>query len=323
MKTTKTALVTGGAGFIGSHLVEELIARGYRVRVVDNLSTGRMKNLDGIQTHEFWLSDLTKMTLSDLTLDKGLGVALNAALGADVIFHLACLPLVAESVENPVATHQNGSHLTLLMLAAARNAGVKKFVCASSSAVYGNDPRLPKEESMMFRPASPYAATKAAGEAYCEAFSRCYDMDVVSMRFFNVYGPRQRADSQYSGAIARFMDAIKKDKPPTIFGDGKQTRDFVYVSDVVEALILASEAKGASGKAINVGSGQAISIYDLAMEVSSQVNGLAPVFAPARSGDVTHTLASTKLAEELIGFKAKTTIRDGLRKTWEWYRQNG
>jgi UDP-glucose 4-epimerase len=320
----KTALVTGGAGFIGSHLVEELVRRGYRVRVVDNLSTGRMQNLEGIQTHEFWLADLQGNTKRLLRgYPDSLTTAQEAVIGVDVVFHLACLPLVAESVKNPVAAHDNGSHLTLLMLDAARLAGIRKFVCASSSAVYGNDPRLPKEESMSFMPASPYAATKAAGEAYCDAFSRCYDMDVVSMRFFNVYGPRQRADSQYSGAIARFMDAIKQDRPPTIFGDGLQTRDFVYVSDVVEALILASESKAAAGKAINVGSGQAISIKDLAMEVSALNNGLPPVYATARLGDVTHTRASTNLAEQLIGFKAKTTIRDGLRKTWEWYSRHG
>jgi UDP-glucose 4-epimerase len=302
-------LVTGGCGFIGSHLVERLLASGHRVRVLDDLSTGRLENLPS--SH------------SELEFDQG-DIGDPAALAAaceevDGIFHLAALVSVADSVARPVENHRINATGTLNVLMAAREAGVRRVVFAGTAAVYGNDPALPKREDMTPAPASPYAVAKLMGEHYMRIFFALYGLETVSLRFFNVFGPRQDPRSPYSGVIARFLDAVRGGRAVTIFGDGRQSRDFIHVRDVARGLEAAMRsAYGADGSPINIATGRATDLLRL-IEVLETLAGrsIERVFAPARAGDVRHSLADVSRARALLGFEARVPLEEGLKELME------
>jgi len=306
-------VVTGGAGFIGSHIAEGLVANGHEVVIFDNFFSGKKENV----------SDL--LAGPDVSLIEGTildPAALRKAFdGADGIFHEAAIASVPRSVANPTETHDVNLTGTLNVLIAARHCGVKKVVFASSAAVYGDNPELPKRESMMPDPLSPYAVTKLAGENYCSVFSRLYGMQCVSLRYFNVFGPRQDPGSPYSGVITKFITNTLAHKPVTIFGDGKQTRDFVYVKDVVRANILAMESP-VSG-VFNVACGTQLNLIEL-LEIIANVSGIrVPVtFAPSAAGDVRHSVADIAVAQEILGYTPRCSVREGLGETVDWSRHD-
>ena len=305
-------LVTGGAGFIGSHVVDSLIGLGKRVRVVDNLSTGKKENLIqyGPSVVEFIEVDLVDP-----------GVVADAVDGIDCVIHIAALPSVPRSVKDPAASHLVNVDATLLLLEAARVAQVSRFVFASSSSVYGDSSILPKNEQMFPNPLSPYALQKLIGEQYLRLYSSLYGLDTVSLRFFNVFGPRQDPDSPYSGVISLFAAALSEGRQPTIYGDGEQTRDFTYVSDVVTAVVAASTAPGVSGKTINVACGDRVSVNDLFGTLRDVIGvDVDPIYQPPRAGDVRDSQADNTLAKQLLGFRAMVTVEEGLRRTVDWYR---
>jgi UDP-glucose 4-epimerase len=306
-------LVTGGAGFIGSNICKKLVSQGCFVRVVDNLLTGKKSNLaDIIDKVEFIQADMG---------DED--VARSAMKDIDFCLHQGALPSVPRSVDNPAATHQHCLNATFTLLLAARDAGVKRFVYASSSSAYGDTPTLPKIETMQPQPLSPYAAAKLAGEYYAKVFYEVFGLETVSLRYFNVFGPHQDPTSQYAAVIPAFVTAILKDEQPTVFGDGLQSRDFTYVDNVVEANLLAAKAKKTCGGVINIACGQAVTVN----ETIDTINGLVgknikPIYTDPRPGDVKHSLADITLAEKLIGFKPKVSFREGLQKAIGWYREN-
>jgi len=299
-------LVTGGAGFIGSHLVSRLLAGGASVRVFDDESSGDFGRLDGLA------GDLERVR-GDV---RDVAALARATAGVDRVFHQAADVSVPRSVEDPVTTYAVNVTGTLNVLEAARAAGVRRVVMASSSAVYGDDPEMPKRESMTPRPISPYASSKLADEGLCEVWARCYGLETVALRYFNVYGPGQDPRSPYAAVIPRFVEAIAAGRRPTIFGDGEQTRDFVYVGDVVEANLLAMAAPGAPGRSFNVASGGGISLNRM-LGVMGDVYGrtLTADHEPERAGDVEHSLADPGLAAEVLGFRAATPFAEGLRLT--------
>jgi nucleoside-diphosphate-sugar epimerase len=301
-------LVTGAAGFIGSNIVEELVRRGEEVWALDNLATGRIDNLRGmLKQIRFIEGDI---------LDDG---ALSRATeGVDYILHQAAIPSVPRSVKDPMASHEANATGTLRVLLAAREAGVKRVVCASSSSVYGDSPTLPKREDMPTRPLSPYAVNKLAGEEYCKVFARVYGVPAVALRDFNVFGPRQDPNSQYAAVIPAFIKAIMAGNQPTIYGDGTQTRDFSYISNVVSANLLACRSDAAVGLALNIACGERISLLQLV----EQINGLTgrsvePLFEAGRQGDVHDSLADISLAKEKIEYKPEVLFPEGLRLTVE------
>jgi UDP-glucose 4-epimerase len=304
-----TCLVTGGAGFIGSHLVEALVAAGWRVRVLDDLSTGQADNvaLPGVELVRGDVSDPDAVA--------------RVTEGALVVFHLAALASVQRSVEAPGDTHRICATGTLHVLDAARRAGVRRVVYAGSASAYGIPVRDVQSEDDPVCPLSPYAAAKLAGEVYCQAFSNTYGLETVRLRFFNVFGPRQRADSPYSGVIALFAAALSEGRTPTVFGDGQQTRDFVYVSDVAAALRLAAERPGVSGQVFNVGTGQGISLLGL-VEVLNRLLGtsITPRHAEPRPGDIRHSRADIGRTRHLLGYEPAVAFEDGLARTLAWYR---
>jgi UDP-N-acetylglucosamine/UDP-N-acetyl-alpha-D-glucosaminouronate 4-epimerase len=304
-------LVTGGAGFIGSHLTAALAAEGYAVRVLDNFSTGRLANLHGV-------TGRLEVVEGDLRDRREVAAAVQ---GAEAVYHLAALPSVARSVADPRTSHEVNVDGTLNVLLAAVDAGVRRLVYASSSSVYGDTPVLPKHEDMPVSPRSPYAAAKLAGEAYCRAMARVSPLETVSLRFFNVFGPHQDPSSQYAAVVPRFITRMLAGQPAEVTGDGRQTRDFTYVANVVEACRLAAVAgPEANGEAMNIGCGDRISVLDLV----ELVNGLLgrrvePVFTPARPGDVRDSQASISRAERLIGYRPLVAVRDGLAATLRWF----
>jgi len=306
-------LVTGGAGFIGSNICKKLVSQRCFVRVVDNLLTGKKSNLaDIIDKIEFIQADMG---------DED--VARSAMKDIDFCLHQGALPSVPRSVDNPAATHQHCLNATFTLLLAARDAGVKRFVYASSSSAYGDTPTLPKIETMQPQPLSPYAAAKLAGEYYAKVFYEVFGLETISLRYFNVFGPHQDPTSQYAAVIPAFVTAILKDERPTVFGDGLQSRDFTYVDNVVEANLLAAKAKKTCGEVINIACGQAVTVN----ETIDTINGLVgknikPIYTDPRPGDVKHSLADITLAEKLIGFKPKVSFREGLQKAIGWYREN-
>jgi UDP-glucose 4-epimerase len=308
-------LVTGGAGFIGSHLVERLLQEGAKVRVLDNLSTGRAENLAPFNRRiEFINADL---------LDDG---AHNQAVqDVEVIFHQAAIPSVPRSVANPVETHLNGAHATLLLLESARQHNVRRLVFAASSSAYGEKEVLPKDEAMIPEPISPYAATKVACEYYLRAFARCYDLDTVSLRYFNIFGPRQDPSSPYSGVIARFCQSFVNDQAITIFGDGEQSRDFTYVANAVEANWKAATADGRlNGEVFNVGCGERVTLNRMLQSLNELTGQQRQVtYAPPRAGDVLHSLADLTRIRARLGYQPTVGFHDGLAKTLEWYRTGG
>ena len=304
-------LVTGGAGFIGSNLVDELLRRGHRVRVLDNLSTGRPENLAAVRERiDFFNADICNLE-----------TIRPCFAGVDYVLHLAALPSVPRSVADPISANRVNIEGTLNVLLAAREAGVKRVVFAASSAAYGDNPILPRVESHEPRPLSPYALTKVAGEYYCQIFTRLYGVEAVALRYFNIFGPRQDPHSQYTGVLSKFITAYIKGTTPTIFGDGEQSRDFTYIDNVVDATLRACIAPDAPGKVINVGVGGRFTLNQT-IALLDQIFGkqVTPRYDPPRSGDVLHSQADISLARQVLGYEPKVPYEQGLRKTVEWYR---
>ena len=303
-------LVTGGAGFIGSHLAEELVRRGHRVRVADSLVTGRRSNLDHISGVEFLEGDLA-----------GIEFARRAVEGSDYVLHQAAIPSVPRSVKDPITSNRANVDATLNVLVASRDAGVKRVVFAGSSSAYGDTPTLPKHEEMPNCPLSPYALQKVVGEQYLQLFTRLYGLETVSIRYFNVFGPRQDPSSPYSGVISVFATALLEGHSPTIYGDGEQTRDFTYVANVVDGVLRACEAPGASGEVINVATAGRISLNVLFDEMRRLIGSdVRPIYAEFRTGDVRDSQADISKAARLLGYKPTISFEEGLRRTVEWYR---
>jgi nucleoside-diphosphate-sugar epimerase len=303
-------LVTGGAGFIGSHLVEELVRRGHRVRVVDSLVTGKRRNLDHIPAVEFLEGDLA---------DRD--VARRAVEGMEYVLHQAAIPSVPRSVKDPLTSNEANVTGALNILVAARDAGVKRLVYAGSSSVYGDTPTLPKREDMPPKPLSPYALQKLMAEQYCEMFTRLYGFETVTTRYFNVFGPRQDPGSPYSGVISLFSTAILEGRQPIIYGDGEQTRDFTYVANVVDGVLRACEAPKAAGEAMNVATGGRISLNEL-LRVMNKICGTKaePVYKEPRPGDVRDSQADISKARTLLGYSPIVALEEGLRHTLDWCR---
>jgi UDP-glucose 4-epimerase len=283
------------------------------VRVVDNLLTGKKSNLnDVINKIEFIEADMGDPN-----------VARSAMKGFDVVLHQGALPSVPRSVDDPASTHRHCVDATFTLLLSARDAGVKRFVYAASSSAYGDTPTLPKVETMAPNPLSPYAAGKLVGEYYCSVFYNVYGLQTISLRYFNVFGPYQDPTSQYAAAIPAFVTAILKDKPPTIYGDGEQSRDFTYVDNIVEANILAARAKQTKGEAVNIACGEAVTVNAIIKMINEIVGkNVKPIYEPTRPGDVKHSLADISLAKKLLDFKPTISFRKGLELAINWYRDN-
>jgi len=314
MALTPKVLVTGGAGFIGSNLAEALIDRGAKVSIVDNFVTGFRENLEEIRgSFDFIEADIADQEY-----------AAKAVAGVDVIFHEAALPSVPRSVANPVETHQACVNGTFNLLVAAKETGVRRFIYAASSSAYGDQPTLPKLETMKPEPLSPYAAAKLVGEYYCQVFSKVYGLETISLRYFNVFGPRQNPSSQYSGVISRFIDAFMKGDAPVIYGDGQQSRDFTYIANVVDANIKAMEATQGIGEVINVANGERVSLLEL-VDVMKRVTGRTDVaadFQPERKGDVKHSQADNSRAKEWLGYEKLVGLEEGIRETIDWWKSS-
>jgi nucleoside-diphosphate-sugar epimerase len=301
-------LVTGGAGFIGSHIVQELQRRGEWVRVADDFSTGRRENVPADV-------DLVEGDLADDA------VARAAVDGCEYVIHQAAIPSVPRSVHDPLRSHRANVDTTLHVLLAARDAGVRRVVFAGSSSAYGNTDVLPKHEDMPSLPLSPYALQKVIGEQYCQLFTRLYGLETVTTRYFNVFGPRQQPGSPYSGVISLFVEALTAGRAPTVHGDGLQTRDFTYVADVVQGVLRACVAPDVAGEVINVAAGRRISLLEL-LETLQDITGhhVAPVFGPAREGDVRDSQADISKARRLLDFEARVPFKTGLEHTVAWYQ---
>jgi nucleoside-diphosphate-sugar epimerase len=298
-------LVTGGAGFIGSHLVDALLARGDRVRIVDDFSTGRQENLPAAAGFD--------LLAADLGAD---GVAARAVAGCDVVVHLAAIASVPKSVNDPVTSHKTNVDATLRLLIAARDAGVSRFVFAGSSAVYGDLPELPKHEDHPTKPLSPYALQKLVAEQYCQLFTQLYGLETVTTRFFNVFGPRQDPSSPYSGVISLFIDAALEGRRPTVYGDGQQTRDFTYVSDVVAGVLRCCDVPGIGGEVVNLAAGARVSLLEVLDTLADLTDAaIDPVFMPPREGDIRESQADITKARTMLGFTPDVSFRDGLSRT--------
>jgi UDP-glucose 4-epimerase len=305
-----TYLVTGGAGFIGSHLAEELLRRGQRVRIVDSFITGHRRNLDAIGDVELVEGDLADAA-----------VAARAAAGVDYVLHQAAIPSVPRSVKDPVTSNRANIDASLNILVAAREAGVKRLVYAGSSSAYGDTPTLPKREDMPTNPLSPYALQKLVAEQYCQLFTKLYGFETVTIRYFNVFGPRQDPGSPYSGVISLFSTALLEGRQPIIYGDGEQTRDFTYVANVVDGVLRACEAPNAAGEVINVATGGRISLNEL-LRVMNRICGTSekPIYRDLRAGDVRDSQADISKAKSLLGYTPLVNLEDGLRQTLDWCR---
>jgi UDP-glucose 4-epimerase len=310
---SEICLVTGGAGFIGSHLATELTARGHRVRVFDNFSTGLRENLAHIDpAPEVIEADLTDSA-----------AVTRAMADVDVVYHLGALASVQRSVETPEVSHRACATATVHVLDAARRRGVRRVVYAASSSAYGGlSSATGQSEDVLGRPLSPYAAAKLSGELYAQAFSATYGLETVSTRFFNIFGPRQRGDSPYSGVIALFITAMAAGRVPTVYGDGSQSRDFTYVANAVQALIKAAHAPAVSGKVYNVGTGRTVTVLELVAALNRLLGtNLVPKHAPARAGDVRHSRADISRARRDLGYEPAVTFEDGLERTLRWYQE--
>jgi len=302
--------VTGGAGFIGSHLVSLLVKRGDHVRVLDNFSTGRRENLA-----EF--SDRIELIEADAA-DPA--VCARVCEGMNVVFHQAAAPSVPRSVADPLGSHRSNVDATLALLMAARDAGVRRFVYAASSSAYGDSDVLPKVETLPTQPLSPYAVQKLACENYCRAFYECYGLPTISLRYFNVFGPRQDPSSQYAAAIPAFIEAALNDRPPVVYGDGLQSRDFTYVDNVVDANVRAAEVKETHGEVVNIAGGRRVTILETIERIGAILHKtIHPQHEPARTGDIRHSWADITLAQQVIGYRPGVSLSEGLRRTIESY----
>jgi UDP-glucose 4-epimerase len=308
----RTFLVTGGAGFIGSHIAAALVARGDRVRVLDNLSTGHRGNLDGLR-------DRIELVEGDVADAR---VAARAVEGVDCVFHEAALASVPLSVERPLVCHAACATGTVTLLEAARRAGVRRVVYAASSAAYGDRPTSSKHEADLPAPLSPYAAAKLAGEFYCQAFWTSFGLETVALRYFNVFGPRQDPHSQYSAVIPLWITAMLAGRQPVVYGDGRQSRDFSFVANVVDANLLAADAPKVAGRTINVADGRSIDLLTL-LEALNRLLGLnvEPRFDPPRPGDVRESRADITLARTLLGYEPQVAFDAGLRRSIDYYRE--
>jgi UDP-glucose 4-epimerase len=305
-------LVTGGAGFIGSHLVEALLRKGHTVRVLDDMSSGNRRNLDAVRR--------------DVEILKGdcaePAVARRAVKGMEVVYHEAAVPSVPRSVKEPLLSHRANATATLSVLVAARDAGVRRVIYAGSSSVYGDSPKLPKREDMPLRPLSPYGVGKMTGEHYLRVFAQLYGLETLTLRYFNVFGPRQNPGSPYSGVISLFCSALLSGRTPVIYGDGSQSRDFTYVDNVVDGNLKALRAKGAVGQAVNVATSRRVTLKELLEGVAREAG--VPAVArhqPPRNGDIKHSLADITLAGDLLGYRPMRSFEEGLKKTVAWYRE--
>lgn len=306
-------LVTGGAGFIGSHIVDELIRRGECVRVLDNLTTGRRENLLSV-------TDKIEFIEGDI---RDLEVCKKATQGIDYVLHQAAMRSVPKSMLDPANYNEVNVTGTLNILLAARDNKVKRVVFASSSSVYGETDKLPEKETDPANPISVYAATKLMGEYYCRIFADSFGVKTVSLRYFNVFGPRQSLESQYAVVIPKFITCILRDEPPPVHGDGKQSRDFTYVKNIVDANLAAAGAKSGSGEVFNVACGHEYTLIELIDRLNKLIGkNIKPVFLPLRSGDVLHTRADISKAMNTIGFKPEIGFEDGLRRAVEWFKKN-
>ena len=314
MSLTGTALVTGGAGFIGSHIAAKLLRNGARVRIIDDLSTGYLHNIEEIG------GDVDFVQAS-LTEEDAVRRALE---GVELVFHEAAIPSVPRSVENPRQTHEASVDATFNLLVLAKEQKVKRLVYAASSSAYGDQPRLPKVEDMLPEPLSPYAVAKLVGEYYAQVFYRVYGLETVSLRYFNVFGPRQDPSSQYSGVISRFISALLSGERPVIYGDGEQSRDFTYIDNVVDANLRAAQTTEGIGEVMNIANGERISLNQL-LTVLKDLTGTAevePEYKEPRTGDVRHSLADISRARKYLGFEAKVGLREGLQLTIDWWKQS-
>ncbi|RJQ27225.1 MAG: SDR family oxidoreductase [Peptococcaceae bacterium] len=307
-------LVTGGAGFIGSNLTARLLKEGHRVRVLDNLSTGRMENMKGLLSGiEFLKGDLGNTK----TVQR-------AVAGIEVVFHQAAIPSVPRSLANPLVSNEANVTGTLNLLIAARDAGVRRVLYASSSSLYGNNPQLPKREDMTPAPLSPYAVSKYAGELYLKVFCEVYGLEGVSLRYFNIFGPRQDPDSQYAAVIPRFIAAVLNGNEPVIFGDGEQSRDFTYIDNAVEANLLAMSCPRAAGEAVNVACGERVSLNTMVSRLGEIIGrNIKPKHLPPRPGDVRHSLADLRQAGNLLNYRPLVDFNTGLKKLFAWFVENG
>jgi nucleoside-diphosphate-sugar epimerase len=314
MPLSGVALVTGGAGFIGSHLAAALVECGARVRIIDDLSTGHRENVAEVGGEV----DFIRASLSD---SKAVSRALE---DVELVFHEAAIPSVPRSVAEPAETHEASVNATFSLLLAARDKKVRRMVYAASSSAYGDQPELPKHEEMRPDPLSPYAVAKLVGEYYCKVFTRVYGLETVSLRYFNVFGPRQDPGSQYSGVISRFMDAVLNGKQPVIYGDGEQSRDFTYISNVVDANLRAAESGSAVGQVINIANGERVTInevFEMVKKLTSRIDVWAE-YVPMRAGDVRDSLADLRLAESLLGYSPQVGLEEGLRLTIDWWTRS-
>ena len=307
-------LVTGGAGFIGSNLTEALLTQGHVVRVVDDFSTGKRENLD-------FGNRFSSLEVIEGDI-RNFDVARRVTRDIDYVFHQAALPSVQRSVEDPVGSNAVNVGGTLNMLVAAREGGAKRFIYASSSSIYGDTPTLPKSEEMPANPLSPYALQKYTGEQYCKLFSQLFGLETVSLRYFNVFGPKQDPASIYSAVIPRFIEAFLDKRPPTVYGDGEQSRDFTYIENVVQANLLAMSAKGLHGEVVNIGYGQRTSLNRL-LEILRDILGstLLPIYEEARPGDVKHSLADIGRGKKILRYHPRDDLERGLRKTVEYFQR--
>jgi nucleoside-diphosphate-sugar epimerase len=314
MSLSGIVLVTGGAGFIGSHLAAAMAERGARVRVIDDLSTGHAENLEEIGGRV----DFVRASLADEEATR------RALEDVELVFHEAAIPSVPRSVENPRETHVACVEGTFTLLRAARERGVRRIVYAASSSAYGDQPTLPKSEEMRPEPLSPYAVAKLVGEYYNQVFHRVYGLETVSLRYFNVFGPRQDPSSQYSGVISRFIASLLGDKQPVIFGDGEQSRDFTYIGNVIEANLRAAETSAGVGHVINIANGERTTLNEL-LAALKKITGRAGVeaeYRPPRVGDVRHSLADITRARELLGYEPRVGLEEGLRLTIDWWSRS-
>jgi nucleoside-diphosphate-sugar epimerase len=306
-------LVTGGAGFIGSNIVDELVHRGAAVVVLDDLSTGQEENLAEVRDK----IDLQLGSITDLTAVQ------KACYRADYVIHLAARTSVPRSVNDPIETNRVNVDGTLNVLVGARDAKVRRVVYAASSSAYGETPVLPKVETMQPAPISPYGVSKYVGELYAQVFGRVYGIENTCIRYFNVFGPRQDPTSQYSGVLSQFMLAVLEGRPPTIYGDGEQSRDFTFIANVVDATLRACEANGASNMVFNGGTGTRITLNEV-LQLLGQITGreIAAKYEPARNGDIRDSQADISLARKVLGYEPRVQFAEGLKRSWEWYKSN-